>query len=124
MPEVNREAVIGKAFSRLVPVLFVSYILAYIDRINIGFASLKMNADIGITPYIYGFGAGVFFFGYFIFGIPSNLILEKAGARRWITLIMVTWGLLSAAMAFSTVSASAAVGSMSGVRMPGKMGLP
>ena len=60
------------------PVLFISYILAYIDRINIGFAALKMNADLGISPYIFGLGAGVFFLGYFIFEIPSNLMLEKA----------------------------------------------
>jgi D-galactonate transporter len=100
MSQVNREAVIRKAFLRLVPVLFVSHVLSYIDRINIGFAALKMNADLGITPYIFGLGAGVFFVGYFIFEIPSNLILEKVGARRWIARIMVTWGLLSAAMIF------------------------
>ena len=82
------------------PVLFVSYILAYIDRINIGFAAIKMNADLGISPYIYGLGAGVFFLGYFLFEVPSNLLLEKTGARRWIARIMISWGLLSAAMAF------------------------
>jgi ACS family tartrate transporter-like MFS transporter len=82
----------------LMPVLFISYILAYIDRINIGFAALTMNADLGLSPYIYGLGAGVFFLGYFIFEIPSNLMLEKTGARRWIARIMISWGLLSAAM--------------------------
>jgi MFS transporter, ACS family, tartrate transporter len=96
---VNPDKIVRKAFIRLMPVLFLSYILAYIDRINVGFAALHMNVDIGISPYIFGFGAGVFFFGYFIFEIPSNLILEKVGARRWIARIMISWGILSAGMA-------------------------
>jgi MFS transporter, ACS family, tartrate transporter len=100
MAEINKDAIIKKVFGRLMPVLFVSYILAYIDRINIGFAAIKMNADLGISPYIYGLGAGVFFLGYFIFEVPSNLLLEKTGARRWIARIMISWGLLSAAMVF------------------------
>jgi len=99
MVEVNQGATIKKVFMRLMPVLFISYILAYIDRINIGFAALKMNVDLGISPYIYGLGAGVFFLGYFIFEIPSNLMLEKTGARRWIARIMISWGVLSAGMA-------------------------
>jgi MFS transporter, ACS family, tartrate transporter len=99
MVAVNPDKTVKKVFVRLMPVLFISYILAYIDRINVGFAALKMNADIGISPYIFGLGAGVFFFGYFIFEIPSNLMLEKVGARRWIARIMVSWGLLSAGMA-------------------------
>lgn len=100
MTEINQGATIKKVFIRLMPVLFISYILAYIDRINIGFAALKMNPDLGISSYIYGFGADVFFFGYFIFEIPSNLMLEKVGARRWIARIMISWGVLSAGMAF------------------------
>ena len=99
MNETTQAATIKKVFLRLMPVLFISYILAYIDRINIGFAALKMNADLGISAYIYGLGAGVFFIGYFIFEIPSNLMLEKTGARRWIARIMISWGILSAAMA-------------------------
>src|SRR5690349_9506629 len=99
MNETSQAATIKKVFLRLMPVLFISYILAYIDRINIGFAALKMNADLGISAYIYGLGAGVFFLGYFIFEIPSNLMLEKTGARRWIARIMISWGILSAAMA-------------------------
>jgi ACS family tartrate transporter-like MFS transporter len=99
MKEGTQSATVKKVFLRLMPVLFISYILAYIDRINIGFAALKMNTDLGISPYIYGLGAGVFFLGYFIFEIPSNLMLEKTGARRWIARIMISWGLLSAAMA-------------------------
>ena len=100
MAEVRKDEIIKKVFYRLMPVLFVSYILAYIDRINVGFAAIKMNADLGISAYIYGIGAGVFFLGYFIFEVPSNLMLEKAGARRWIARIMITWGILSAAMMF------------------------
>ena len=99
MKEGTQSATVKKVFLRLMPVLFISYILAYIDRINIGFAALKMNTDLGISPYIYGLGAGVFFLGYFIFEIPSNLMLEKTGARRWIARIMISWGFLSAAMA-------------------------
>jgi MFS transporter, ACS family, tartrate transporter len=100
MVDVDHGATVKKAFFRLMPVLFISYILAYVDRINIGFAAIRMNTDIGISPYVFGLGAGVFFIGYFIFEIPSNLMLEKAGARRWICRIMVTWGALSACMAF------------------------
>lgn len=81
------------------PVLFVSYVLAYIDRVNVGFAALRMNADIGISPYVYGLGAGVFFLGYFICEIPSNLVMAKVGARRWISRIMISWGVIAAAMA-------------------------
>ena len=100
MAEVNQGATVKKVFTRLMPVLFISYILAYIDRINIGFAAIRMNADLGISPYIYGLGAGVFFLGYFVFEIPSNLMLEKTGARRWIARIMISWGAISACMAF------------------------
>lgn len=98
--ELNNAATVRKVCIRLMPVLFISYILAYIDRINIGFAALKMNTQLGISPYIFGLGAGVFFFGYFIFEIPSNLMLEKIGARIWIARIMISWGVLSASMAF------------------------
>src|SRR4051812_23775554 len=100
MDKISQAATIKKVFLRLMPVLFASYILACIDRINIGFAALKMNADLGISAYIYGLGAGVFFIGYFVFEIPSNLMLEKTGARRWIARIMISWGAISACMAF------------------------
>jgi D-galactonate transporter len=92
-------ATIKKVSIRLMPMLFVGYVLAYIDRINVGFAALKMNADVGISPYIFGLGAGVFFLSYFIFEIPSNLALARIGARRWIARIMISWGIISAAMA-------------------------
>ncbi|MGY4173726.1 MFS transporter [Bradyrhizobium sp. USDA 4529] len=93
------ESTIKKVSMRLMPILFVGYVLAYIDRINVGFAALKMNDDAGISPYIFGLGAGVFFLSYFVFEIPSNLALARFGARKWISRIMISWGLISAAMA-------------------------
>ena len=85
---------------RIVPFIMLLYFIAFIDRVNIGFASLTMNKDIGLSPSAFGFGAGIFFLGYFVFEVPSNLILEKVGARLWIARVMVTWGVISAAMAF------------------------
>ena len=78
----------------------VLYFVAYLDRVNIGFAALTMNDDIGLSAAAFGFGAGIFFIGYFLFEVPSNLILHRVGARIWIARIMVTWGLISGAMAF------------------------
>lgn len=88
---------------RLLPLLFVCYIVAYLDRVNVGFAKLQMSGDLGWSDTVYGFGAGIFFLGYFLFEVPSNLILERVGARRWIARIMVTWGLVSGAFAFVDV---------------------
>jgi MFS family permease len=85
-----------KAARRLLPLLFVCYVLAYLDRVNVGFAQLTMGADLGFSNTVYGLGAGVFFIGYFLFEIPSNLILRRVGARVWIARIMITWGALSA----------------------------
>src|SRR6201996_4141732 len=85
---------------RLMPFLVASYLLCYIDRVNVGFASLQMNKALGLDPKIYGLGAGIFFIGYFILEVPSNLALERFGARAWIARIMITWGLISGAMAF------------------------
>jgi MFS family permease len=85
---------------RLMPVLVVSYILNYLDRTNISFAALTMNADVGLEPRAFGFGAGVFFLGYCLFEIPSNVVLYRVGARVWIARIMISWGLVSAAMMF------------------------
>ena len=85
---------------RIVPFIMLLYFIAYIDRVNIGFASLTMNRDLGFTASILGFGAGIFFWGYFLCEVPSNLILHKVGARMWIARVMVTWGLISACMAF------------------------
>ena len=77
------------------------YVVAYLDRVNVGFAALTMNKDLGFTPQVFGFGAGIFFFGYFLFEVPSNVLLEKFGARLWICRIMLTWGLVSMATAFA-----------------------
>ncbi len=98
--DVDHRAVAKKTFFRLVPLLFFCYILAYLDRINVGFAALTMNKDIGLTAYIYGLGAGMFFIGYFFFEVPSNLMLQRFGARRWIARIMVSWGVVAMAMVF------------------------
>lgn len=87
---------------RLLPFLGLLYVVSYLDRVNVSFAKLTMNASIGIDDATYAFGAGIFFIGYFLFEVPSNLILERVGARRWIARIMITWGLISAATAFVT----------------------
>ena len=85
---------------RLLPFLIVCYFVAYLDRVNVGFAKLTMDADIGLSDAMFGFGAGVFFLAYFLFEVPSNLALDRFGARRWIARIMFSWGLISGAMAF------------------------
>lgn len=84
---------------RLIPFLILAYFLAYLDRVNLGFAALTMNADLKFSPLVFAWGAGIFFIGYFIFEVPSNLALEKFGASKWIARIMVTWGIISALMA-------------------------
>jgi ACS family tartrate transporter-like MFS transporter len=91
-----------KVYWRLLPLAILTYFLCYLDRINVGFAALTMNKDLGLDPATYGLAAGAFFWGYFLFEVPSNLILEKVGARLWIARIMVTWGLLSGVTAFCT----------------------
>lgn len=85
---------------RLLPFLFVLYVVAFLDRVNVGFAKLQMSADIGLSDLAFGFGAGVFFIGYCLCEIPSNMVLQRVGARFWITRIMITWGLLSISMMF------------------------
>lgn len=87
---------------RLLPFLFLCYVVAYLDRVNVGFAKLQMLGDLKFSETAYGLGAGMFFIGYFVFEVPSNLILHRTGARRWIARIMITWGLLSASMMFVT----------------------
>jgi len=84
---------------RLMPILFIGYIIAYLDRVNVGFAKLQMAGDLNFSDAIYGFGAGIFFIGYFFFEVPSNIILHKVGARIWLCRVMVVWGLVSAATA-------------------------
>src|SRR5258706_8180959 len=90
----------AKCARRIVPWMMLLYLVNVLDRVNVGFAALTMNKDLGFSPTVFGFGAGVFFIGYFIFQIPANLILERIGARRWITLILAFWGVLSSANAF------------------------
>src|ERR1700730_69416 len=91
---------IRRVSARLVPFLIICYFVAYLDRVNVGFAALTMNKDLGISATAYGLGAGIFFFTYFIFEVPSNLFLERFGARKWIARIMLSWGILSGTMAF------------------------
>jgi MFS transporter, ACS family, tartrate transporter len=98
---VDRERrVFKQVIGRLVPFIFICYVIAYIDRVNIGFAADQMQKTLGMTNAVYGAGAGLFFLGYFLFEIPSNLILERVGARIWIARIMIVWGLVSMAMMF------------------------
>ena len=85
---------------RILPFIMLLYFIAYIDRVNIGFAALSMKTDLGFSASTLGFGAGIFFWGYFMFEVPSNIILHKVGARIWIARVMVTWGIISACMAF------------------------
>lgn len=92
--------VLRKITLRIVPFIMALYLIAFIDRVNIGFAALTMNEDLGFSPTVFGIGAGIFFIGYFLFEVPSNLILNKVGARIWIARVMITWGLVSGAMAF------------------------
>jgi MFS family permease len=95
------EATYKKVAWRLLPILFLCYVLAYLDRVNVGFAKLQMQKNLGFSDTVYGIGAGVFFIGYFLFEVPSNLILERVGARIWIARIMILWGLVSAGTMFT-----------------------
>src|ERR1700755_1395810 len=97
---VELKRVIRKVSTRLVPFLCLLYFIAYIDRVNIGFAALTMNADLKLSATPYGLGASMFFVGYLLFEVPSNLLLEKVGVRRWMSRIMITWGMASIAMIF------------------------
>lgn len=100
MSDTLLDAAATKVRRRLVPFLFFCYIFAYLDRINVGFAALQMNAALGFSSAVYGFGAGIFFVSYTAFEIPSNIILARVGARRWIARIMITWGVISSCMMF------------------------
>ncbi|MBU2537344.1 MAG: MFS transporter [Proteobacteria bacterium] len=94
------KATFDKVAWRLIPLLFCCYIVAFLDRVNVGFAKLQMAPELGFSDTVYGFGAGVFFIGYFLFEVPSNMILERVGARLWIARIMITWGIISASFVF------------------------
>ncbi|MER9235292.1 MFS transporter [Mesorhizobium sp. M0622] len=96
----TRRIAYSKVFWRIVPFLMLCYVVAYLDRVNVGFAKLDMSAELGFSETVYGLGAGIFFIGYFLFEVPSNIILHKVGARMWIARIMITWGLISAGFMF------------------------
>jgi D-galactonate transporter len=103
--QADREALergYSKATWRLIPLIFICYLFNYLDRVNVGFAKLEMLDALKLSETVYGLGAGIFFIGYVASGVPSNLILHKLGARRWIAVIMILWGALSAAMMFVT----------------------
>ena len=99
-PEFEK-ATYAKVTARLVPFLFLCYIVAFLDRVNVGFAKLQMASELKFSDVVYSTGAGIFFIGYFIFEVPSNVILERVGARIWIARIMITWGIISSAMMFT-----------------------
>lgn len=99
-PLFSEQRLIRKITWRLVPFLMLLYLVAFLDRINVGFAALTMNRDLGLTSRMFGLGAGIFFVGYFVFEVPSTIILHKVGARFWIGRVMITWGLASIATAF------------------------
>ncbi len=99
-PELQRKTIL-KVSWRLLPLIVICYLLNYIDRTNVSFAALTMNKDLGLTAYMYGWGAGIFFFGYAFFEVPSNVVLQRVGARLWIARIMITWGIISGLMAIA-----------------------
>jgi len=96
----DEDAAYAKVTWRILPFLFICYVAAYLDRVNVGFAKLQMLNDLQFSEAVYGLGAGIFFIGYFIFEVPSNLLLHRFGARRWIARIMISWGVISGCMMF------------------------
>jgi ACS family tartrate transporter-like MFS transporter len=100
-PELQRKIIL-KVSWRLLPLIVLCYLINYIDRTNVSFAALTMNKDLGLTAYLYGWGAGIFFLSYALFEVPSNMVLEKVGARLWIARIMITWGIISGLMSVAT----------------------
>src|SRR5437016_13808657 len=109
MVRTIEQSTMRKIYLRLLPFAILSYILAYIDRINVSFAGLTMRSDLDISAAAFGFAVGMFYWGYFIFEVPSNVILEKVGARIWIARIMITWGILAGLTAVVTGSTSFAI---------------
>jgi MFS transporter, ACS family, tartrate transporter len=103
---ISEQELLRKVTWRLIPFMFLLYIVSYLDRVNVSYAALQMNSALGFSPSIYSLGAGIFFIGYFIFEVPSNLILHRVGARLWMTRILITWGILSSAMMFVKGTAS------------------
>jgi MFS transporter, ACS family, tartrate transporter len=109
MDRTLERSTMRKVYLRLLPFAVLSYVLAYIDRINVSFAGLTMRGDLGMSAGTFGFAVGMFYWGYFIFEVPSNVILEKVGARIWIARIMITWGILAGLTAMVTGSTSFAI---------------
>ncbi len=101
-PSAFEKATYAKVTRRLMPLLLICYVVSYLDRVNVGFAKLQMLSALGFSDLVYGFGAGIFFVGYFLFEVPSNIIMHRVGARLWIARIMFTWGIVSASAAFVT----------------------
>ncbi|WP_211467740.1 MFS transporter [Collimonas silvisoli] len=100
LPAEQAENLYKKVFWRFVPFIMLCYVVAYLDRVNVGFAKLQMSQDLNFSETIFGLGAGIFFLGYFLFELPSNLIMNRVGAKLWIARIMITWGILSACFAW------------------------
>src|SRR5262245_44479852 len=100
-PALQRKVIL-KVSWRLLPLIVLCYLINYIDRTNVSFAALTMNKDIGLTAYLYGWGAGIFFLSYAFFEVPSNIVLQKVGARLWIARIMITWGIVSGLMSIAS----------------------
>src|SRR6478672_12819302 len=98
----RQQQTLARVRRRLIPFCFVCYVVAYVDRVNIGFAATELQRDLGLCQGQYGFGAGLFFLAYCLFEIPSNLILERVGARRWIARILIGWGIVSMGTALVT----------------------
>src|SRR4051812_23591006 len=99
---MQAESVFRKCAWRLIPFLTLLYVVNFLDRVNVGFAALTMNQDLGFSPAVFGLGAGLFFVGYALFQVPANIVLERLGARRWLFCILFVWGLISASNAWVT----------------------
>jgi ACS family tartrate transporter-like MFS transporter len=95
------KSAISKSMRHIIPFMALCYFVAFLDRINVGMAAITMNKSLGLSPAVYGAGASIFFLGYCLFEVPSNMMMQKFGARMWIARIMITWGLISGAMAFA-----------------------
>src|SRR5260221_6639528 len=106
MTQVEEQALVRKMAWRVLPFLLLTYLICIIDRLNVGLAALTMNTELGFTATVFGWGAGLFFIGYFIGEVPSNLILSKIGARIWFARIMVTWGIMAVSMGFISLGSS------------------
>src|SRR5882672_1359992 len=99
---MDEERIFAKCARRLLPLVLLIYLVNYLDRVNVGFAALTMNRDLGFSPEVFGFGAGVLFVGYSLFQVPANAVLQRFGTQRWLAAIMFVWGVLSAATALVT----------------------